>query len=87
MEILREPNNIPEKYIAAMQPINNSDFPAILNFNDTNVFINPEPDIKKEVLKSNNPIERKISFNLITLNIYLYIWYYAPVCKYIRKLS
>ena len=56
-------SNNPEKYIAEIPPISNDEWPVILNFNETSVFIKPEPAIKKAVLKSNNPIERKISLN------------------------
>ena len=65
LEIFKEPISIPVKYIAAIIPTNNEVLPSDLSFKEINVFINPHPDIKREVLKRSNPIDKNIPLNLL----------------------
>ena len=71
-ETFKEPASIPVKYIAAVMPISNEDFPSYLSFNEISVFIRAHPATKNPVLRSNKPIDKKTPLNLSQLIILFY---------------
>ena len=50
--------------------MNKDDLPAVLSFNEIRVFIKPIPDINRDVLNNNNPIEKKIFLNCFKGNVF-----------------